>query len=171
MQAGGRCAHKQFHLQAPARSPLRSVGAPCRSNTSRALAAADGLATKHVLLPGSAAPAPPSGDRGVSGRLAASPASIFHLCTSGEVVAAQRKSSLRPTARRTTGRSSQASSSLTRLASRVLQAGVDEQQPGVDSCAGSCRGRLKPCKASTLGVHTRPACCGSTLRDPAPTHR
>ena len=95
---------------------------PCSSNVSRARVAAEGLATKQLLLAGSGAAAPPSGDRGVTGRGCASAGgSTRQRCTTGEVVAAHRWLSLLLTARRSTGCCSHATSSDTRLARRVLQ--------------------------------------------------
>lgn len=67
-------------------------------------------------------PAAGTGARGDTGsaRASGSRASTSHLCTLGEVVAAHRERSSAATARRSTGCCSQASSSLTRVASRVL---------------------------------------------------
>ena len=78
---------------------------------------------------GAVPPAVGAGERGDTGSVSAggSRASNCHLCTLGEVVAAHKERSSAATARRSTGCCSQASSSLTRVASRVLQQWVRHQ--------------------------------------------
>jgi hypothetical protein len=108
-------------------------------------------------------PPPPRGERGVTGSPAAASAAPLpaplpppppqllptaHLCTVGEVVEAHRKSSSLPTASRSTGCCSQASSSLTRVPSRVLQAAGAAGPVHAAWQAGRQAGRQGGCECS-----------------------